>query len=69
MLDLDIGARQMSTTYPDRETSGSAARGAFRSDEINTASGERPGDFPQAFSHTGLVTAAWESAEARGRVS
>jgi GH15 family glucan-1,4-alpha-glucosidase len=38
-------------------------------EEIDTASGELLGNFPQAFSHVGLITAAWEIDKARGRVS
>ncbi len=38
------------------------------SEEIDTASGELLGNFPQAFSHVGLITAAWEIDKARGRV-
>jgi len=38
-------------------------------EEIDTASGEQLGNFPQAFSHIGLITAAWEIDKARGRVS
>jgi alpha,alpha-trehalase len=37
-------------------------------EEIDTASGELLGNFPQAFSHIGLITAAWEIDKARGRV-
>jgi alpha,alpha-trehalase len=37
-------------------------------EEIDTASGEQLGNFPQAFSHIGLITAAWEIDKARGRV-
>jgi GH15 family glucan-1,4-alpha-glucosidase len=37
-------------------------------EEIDTASGELLGNFPQAFSHIGLITAAWEIDNARGRV-
>ncbi len=36
-------------------------------EEIDTASGEQLGNFPQAFSHIGLITAAWEIDKARGR--
>jgi GH15 family glucan-1,4-alpha-glucosidase len=38
-------------------------------EEIDTASGELLGNFPQAFSHIGLIIAAWEIDKARGRVS
>jgi len=38
-------------------------------EEIDTAAGELLGNFPQAFSHIGLITAAWEIGKARGRVS
>jgi alpha,alpha-trehalase len=38
-------------------------------EEIDTASGELLGNFPQAFSHIGLITAAWEIDKARGGVS
>jgi alpha,alpha-trehalase len=34
-------------------------------EEIDTASGEQLGNFPQAFSHIGLITAAWEIDRAR----
>ena len=36
-------------------------------EEIDTANGELLGNFPQAFSHIGLITAAWEIDKARGR--
>jgi GH15 family glucan-1,4-alpha-glucosidase len=36
-------------------------------EEIDTASGEQLGNFPQAYSHIGLITAAWEIDKARGR--
>src|SRR3954451_9273300 len=35
-------------------------------EEIDTASGEQLGNFPQAFSHIGLITAAYEIDKARG---
>jgi alpha,alpha-trehalase len=35
-------------------------------EEIDTANGEQLGNFPQAFSHIGLITAAWEIDMARG---
>jgi GH15 family glucan-1,4-alpha-glucosidase len=38
-------------------------------EEIDTANDELLGNFPQAFSHIGLITAAWEIDKARGRVS
>jgi alpha,alpha-trehalase len=34
-------------------------------EEIDTADGEQLGNFPQAFSHIGLITAAWEIDKAR----
>ena len=34
-------------------------------EEIDTANGEQLGNFPQAFSHIGLFTAAWEIDKAR----
>jgi GH15 family glucan-1,4-alpha-glucosidase len=35
-------------------------------EEIDSASGEMVGNFPQAFSHIGLVNAAWAIAQAQG---
>ncbi|MGH2970395.1 MAG: glycoside hydrolase family 15 protein, partial [Solirubrobacteraceae bacterium] len=36
-------------------------------EEIDTATGEQLGNFPQAYSHIGLITTAWEIDQARGR--
>jgi GH15 family glucan-1,4-alpha-glucosidase len=36
-------------------------------EEIDTVSGEQLGNFPQAFSHVGLITSAWEIDKARGQ--
>jgi len=38
-------------------------------EEIDPASGELLGNFPQAFSHIGLVNAAWAISEARRRAA
>jgi alpha,alpha-trehalase len=38
-------------------------------EEIETATGEQLGNFPQAFSHIGLITAAWEIDKAKGAAS
>lgn len=36
------------------------------SEEVDPGSGELLGNFPQAFSHIGLVNAAWAVAQAEG---
>jgi GH15 family glucan-1,4-alpha-glucosidase len=38
-------------------------------EEIDAASGEQLGNFPQAFSHIGLIKAAWEIDKAKGAAS
>jgi len=38
-------------------------------EEIDTANGEQLGNFPQAFSHIGLITAAYEIDKARGEAA
>ena len=38
-------------------------------EEVDTVSGELLGNFPQAFSHIGLVNAAWAISEAEGRAT
>jgi len=35
------------------------------SEEVDAAIGKRLGNFPQAFSHTGLINAAWAISEGR----
>src|SRR5262249_48379511 len=39
------------------------------SEEVDVASGELIGNFPQAFSHIGLINAAWAIAQAQERVA
>jgi GH15 family glucan-1,4-alpha-glucosidase len=45
---------------------GSANDVGLLAEEIDTANGEQLGNFPQAFSHIGLITAAWEIDKAKG---
>ena len=37
-------------------------------EEIDTANGQQLGNYPQAYSHIGLITAAYQIDKARGRV-
>ena len=37
------------------------------SEQVDPVSGELLGNFPQAFSHIGLITAAWEIDQVRSR--
>jgi hypothetical protein len=45
----------------------SATDSRTRAEEVDPTSGELLGNFPQAFSHIGLVNAAWAIAEADRR--
>jgi alpha,alpha-trehalase len=36
-------------------------------EEVDTATGEQLGNFPQAYSHIGFITAAWEIDQAKAR--
>jgi Glycosyl hydrolases family 15 len=38
-------------------------------EEVDPASGEMTGNFPQAFSHIGLINAAWAIAQAQERAA
>jgi GH15 family glucan-1,4-alpha-glucosidase len=62
------GEVERAETLFDKLVSGANDLGLL-AEEIDTASGELLGNFPQAFSHIGLITAAWEIDKARGRVS
>src|SRR5207245_6210456 len=48
------------------QLAGSANGLGLLAEEIDTANDELLGNFPQAFSHIGLITAAWEIDKARG---
>jgi GH15 family glucan-1,4-alpha-glucosidase len=48
------------------QLSGYANDVGLLAEEIDTANGEQLGNFPQAFSHIGLITAAYEIDKARG---
>jgi alpha,alpha-trehalase len=48
------------------QLSGYANELGLLAEEIETANGEQLGNFPQAFSHIGLITAAYEIDKARG---
>jgi alpha,alpha-trehalase len=47
------------------QLAGSANDLGLLAEEIDVAKGELLGNFPQAFSHIGLITAAWEIGQAR----
>jgi alpha,alpha-trehalase len=49
-----------------RQLTGYANDLGLLAEEIDTANGEQLGNFPQAFSHIGLITAAWEIDKAKG---
>jgi alpha,alpha-trehalase len=49
------------------QLSGAANDLGLLGEEIDTATGEQLGNFPQAYSHIGLITAAYEIDRARGR--
>jgi alpha,alpha-trehalase len=38
-------------------------------EEVDPGSGEMIGNFPQAFSHIGLINAAWATAQAQERAA
>ena len=44
------------------------ARGLL-AEEVDGASGEMIGNFPQAFSHIGLINAAWAITQAQQRIA
>jgi GH15 family glucan-1,4-alpha-glucosidase len=48
---------------------GSANDLGLLAEEIDTANDELLGNVPQAFSHIGLIKAAWEIDQTRGRAS
>jgi GH15 family glucan-1,4-alpha-glucosidase len=49
------------------QLAGSANDLGLLAEEIDVANGELLGNFPQAFSHIGLITAAWEIDQARAK--
>ncbi|WP_219816716.1 glycoside hydrolase family 15 protein [Arthrobacter sp. ZGTC131] len=51
-----------------RGAENSSERLRLLSEEIDSESGEQLGNFPQAFSHIGLVNAAWTTHQAEGRI-
>ena len=67
---LRIGGRGRARRGPVRRVSrATPTTSGLLAEEIDTATGELLGNFPQAFSHIGLVTAAWQIDQARERAS
>ncbi len=63
---LALAARlSEATQWFDRLCDHSNDLGLF-AEEIDPATGEQLGNFPQAFSHVGLVNAAWQLTQAAG---
>jgi len=56
-------------TDPDPAIDGDERELAVLAEEIDVRTGELLGNFPQAFSHIGLINAAWEIDQARARAA